>query len=159
MKIFIVSDTHGNIMTMKKAIEREQPLDLFIHCGDVGVELRKILELIDCPYHIIAGNNDFFSGLPRQDIFSIGKYSVLLTHGHMYGVYASYDRLYYTAVQNGINIVMFGHTHVPHIECTNGTWLINPGSISQPRTADRKYTYIIMEMDDLGHINFRLKNI
>ncbi len=159
MRILIASDTHGNIFPLKEAVEKEKPLDLFIHCGDLGVELNKILDFIKCPYHVIAGNNDFFSKLPRQDIFSVGKYSVLLTHGHMYGVYSSFDRLYYTALQNGFNIVMFGHTHVPHIENVGGVWLINPGSISQPRTFDRKYTYIIMEINDSGELSFKLKNL
>lgn len=159
MKILIVSDTHGNIQPLKEVLEKEKNLDLFIHCGDVGVYTKEIIELLDCPYHMISGNNDFFSDLPRQDLFSIGSYSVMLTHGHMHGVYISYDRLYYSAVENGINIVMFGHTHVPHIEFTEGVWLINPGSISQPRTGDRKHTYVIMELDDFGALHFTLKNI
>ncbi|MBQ8281758.1 MAG: metallophosphoesterase [Lachnospiraceae bacterium] len=159
MKILIVSDTHGNIYPLKKVLEVEKDFDMFIHCGDVGVDVTEIYSLIDCPCHIIAGNNDFFSGLPREDIFSIGNNKVLVTHGHNYGVYLSYDRLYYLAVENGFNIVMFGHTHAPHIECSNGVWLINPGSISLPRTADRKMTYIIMDIDDLGAVNFELKNI
>ena len=159
MKILIVSDTHGNLVPLKEVLRKETNLDMFIHCGDLGVEMKEVVAMLDCPYHMVAGNNDFFSDLPRQDMFSIGSNSVLLTHGHMHGVSLSFDRLYYMAVQNGIDIVMFGHTHAPHIECANGVWLINPGSISQPRTSDRKHTYIIMEVDDLGAVNFTLKNI
>lgn len=33
---------------------------------------------------MVAGNNDFFCDLPREDEFEIGKYRVLLTHGHYY---------------------------------------------------------------------------
>lgn len=159
MKILIASDNHGHLMTLKKAIEMEEPIDLFIHCGDLGVELSKIDELIDCPKHMVAGNNDFFSMLPREDVFSIGRYPVLLTHGHQYGVSISLDRLYYHCKENGISIAMFGHTHFPHIEYTDGVWLINPGSIVQPRQNDGKYTYIIMELDDMGKIDFKLKHI
>lgn len=159
MRILIVSDTHGNIQPLKEVLDVEKNIDMFIHCGDVGVEAREITDLITCPYHIVAGNNDFFSYWPRQDVFTMKGKTVLLTHGHMHSVYLSYDRLYYMAVENGINIVMFGHTHAPHIECANGVWLINPGSISQPRTTDRKHTYIIMEINESEEVKFTLKNI
>ena len=38
------------------------------------------------PGKIIAGNNDFFCDLPKEEEFLIGSYQVWLTHGHNYYV-------------------------------------------------------------------------
>ncbi len=160
MKIFIASDTHGHLTGLSRALKienKEKEIDLFIHCGDLGVDVREIRDMIDCPSHFIAGNNDFFTQLPREEKFSIGKYSVLLTHGHNYGVGLSINRLAYLALQEGINIVMFGHTHVPVIEHFEGVWLVNPGSLTLPRQSNGRPSYIIMDVSDLGGVNFEIK--
>ena len=84
MKVLIVSDTHGKEGNLKEAIRREQPIDMLIHCGDVEGGEEKIRQMAGCPVHMVAGNNDFFCDLPREKEFEIGKYRVLLTHGHYY---------------------------------------------------------------------------
>ena len=35
---------------------------------------------------ILRGNNDFFSDLPKEEVFSLENYRIMVTHGHMYGV-------------------------------------------------------------------------
>ena len=45
---------------------------------------------------------------------------------------------------------MFGHTHRPLIQIEDELTFINPGSISYPRQADKRCTYIMLEIDDNG---------
>ena len=69
MKALIVSDTHGSHRNLERVIEKEQPLDLLIHLGDVEGGEDYIEAIADCPVHVVAGNNDFFSELPREEEF------------------------------------------------------------------------------------------
>ena len=64
MKALIVSDTHGSHRNLERVIEKEQPLDLLIHLGDVEGGEDYIEAIADCPVNVVAGNNDFFSELP-----------------------------------------------------------------------------------------------
>lgn len=59
MKALIVSDTHGSHRNLERVIEKEQPLDLLIHLGDVEGGEDYIEAIADCPVHVVAGNNDF----------------------------------------------------------------------------------------------------
>ena len=71
MRILVVSDTHGRDGNLERAVLREQPFDMLIHCGDVEGREFFIEALAECPCTIISGNNDFFSDLPREDELSI----------------------------------------------------------------------------------------
>ena len=42
---------------------------------------------------MVSGNNDFFSGLPKEKMIMIGNYTVMITHGHRYGVYYGIDQI------------------------------------------------------------------
>ena len=82
MKILIVSDTHRKNENLEIVLEQEKPIDLLIHLGD-GEGCEDYIEVLaECPLEIVAGNNDFFTELPGEKMISIGKYKVLLTHGH-----------------------------------------------------------------------------
>lgn len=59
MKILIISDTHRSLKTLKEALRREEPIDMLIHLGDVERQMADIRQMVDCPIHMIAGNNDF----------------------------------------------------------------------------------------------------
>ena len=79
MKVLIVSDTHGHDENLERAVMMETPFDMLVHCGDVEGREIFIEALVDCPCCIVAGNNDFFSDLPREEEIDIDGNKVELT--------------------------------------------------------------------------------
>jgi putative phosphoesterase len=156
MKILIVSDTHGKDHYLLKILELVSPIDLLIHLGDFEGEDDYIRAIAPCPVELVSGNNDFFNGLPKEKMINIGRYNVMLTHGHRFGVNFSTNLLKETALRNHADIVMFGHTHVPMIDLSSSVWTINPGSLALPRQHGRIPTYIIMDLDSKGDAHFTL---
>ena len=157
MKILIISDTHGSHKNFDRVIEKERPLDMLIHLGDVEGDEDYIPAVADCPVHMVSGNNDYNLDLPAQDIFNIGDYKVLVVHGHTFYVYRGVERLKQYALQNNIDIVMFGHTHKPYFSQKDGLTVLNPGSLSYPRQDGRKPSYMVMEIDEEGKAHYEQK--
>ena len=157
MKILIVSDTHGNHRDYNKVLEREGKFDMLLHLGDTEGGEYYIESTSGCPCHMVAGNNDFFSELPQEELVEIGKYKVFLTHGHGYSVSRDTVRLKREGQERGAQIVMYGHTHRPDIDLTDEIIAINPGSLSYPRQMGRDRTYVVMEIDESGEAKFELK--
>lgn len=156
MRILIVSDTHRRHTNLERVLQKIGHLDLMIHLGDAEGEEDYIESIAGCPVEIIAGNNDFFSRLDKEKELMIGKYRVLLTHGHYYYVSVGTEGIKDDARARGMDIVMFGHTHRPCIEQDAGITALNPGSISFPRQAGRKPSYILMEIDRDGEAHYTL---
>lgn len=156
MKILIVSDTHRKNDLYVSLVQQLAPLDMVIHCGDVeGAELL-IQKVADCPVHMVAGNNDFFSPLPREDIFEIEGINIWLTHGHDYYVSMDNETLKDEARSRGVDIVMYGHTHRPIIDYDGDIVAVNPGSLTYPRQEGREPSYIIMNIDENGKFDFNI---
>jgi hypothetical protein len=155
----IVSDTHKRLGNLYEAVDKEGQLDLMIHLGDSEGDEDVIRELAGCPVYMVSGNNDFYSLEEREIETDIAGKHVFLTHGHYYYVSLDLRTIKDEALGRGADIVMFGHTHRPVIEVEENLTLINPGSISYPRQADRKCTYIMMEVDDTGAISYELKSV
>lgn len=159
MKILIVSDSHGRNSNLEKALEKVKPIDLFLHLGDFEGSEDYIRTIVDCRAEMVPGNNDFFTGLEKDKLITIGNYTVFLTHGHRYGVNFGTQRLKDTAMQYGAGIAIFGHTHRPLIDLNGAIWAINPGSITQPRQEGGRPSFIIMEVDARGEVHFTLNYI
>lgn len=156
MKILIISDTHGRNLEVLKVIERVSPIDLLIHLGDIEGGEEYIRSLVDCKVEMVSGNNDFFNGLPKEKLIHVGKYKIMLNHGHRYGVNYGSASIKEAAARQGANIVMFGHTHIPLIDLSGKVWAINPGSLALPRQQGRIPTFIIMELDRMGEAHFTI---
>lgn len=156
MRILIISDTHGSHRNLDEVLEREKDIDMLLHLGDVENDDDYIEAVTDCPVHIVAGNNDYFSYLPREKEIQIGKYKVFMTHGHNYYVSMNTERLRQAARQRGADIVMYGHTHRPKVDASEDVIVVNPGSLSYPRQEGRRATYIIMEINRAGEAEFTL---
>ncbi len=152
MKILVVSDTHGSMLNLRECISKTSPIDMLVHCGDVEGQENDIREAAGCECHIVSGNNDYFSLLPREEEFMIGDYRAFLTHGHSYGVSIGYDRIVEEAVSRGADIVFCGHTHKPKKEILDGVRVYNPGSLSYPRQEGRRPSYMTLEFDRHGQI-------
>ena len=159
MKVLVVSDTHGRDESLEMAVALEQPFDYLIHCGDVEVREFFIEALAECPCTIVAGNNDFFSELPREEEFFVGGSHIFITHGHYYYVSMNENRLKEEAKGRGVDIAMYGHTHRPALSQEDGVTILNPGSIAYPRQTGRKASYMIMEVQDGNSPRFELKYI
>ena len=133
MKVLIVSDTHGHEGNLEKVLGKVGDIQHLIHLGDVEGHEDYIEAISGCPVHIVAGNNDFFSDLPREEELWLGDYRVMLTHGHYYGVSMGTSRLEEEARARGFDIAMYGHTHRPELKIEDDLTVLNPGSISYPR--------------------------
>lgn len=155
MKILVVSDTHRRNDNYFTILEMHHP-DMVIHCGDsVGSEYA-LTTAAECPVQMVAGNNDYFSELPRELEFSIGKYQVWVTHGHSYYVMMGNEMIKREAIARGKDIVIYGHTHRPVIDINDEIIAINPGSLSYPRQDNHKPSYIIMEIDRFEELHFTI---
>lgn len=157
MRILIVSDTHKAHDNLERALEKESPLDMLIHLGDVEGKADYIEAVAGCPVHMVSGNNDFFSDLPWEEEFFIGDHHVFITHGHGYFVGMNEDRLKAEARGRGADIAMYGHTHMPALTVEPDLITLNPGSISYPRQKGRKPSYILMEVDQDGKVSCEIR--
>lgn len=157
MKILIVSDTHRSHEYLEEALDLEGPVDRLVHLGDAEGCEEEIAGLAGCPVNIIAGNNDFFTLLEREEEIMLGRYRAFLTHGHYYYVSTGLEELRREAQGRGCDIVMFGHIHRPVLEEGEDLVLLNPGSISYPRQPGRRPSYIVMEIDEKGEAEFEVR--
>lgn len=156
MKILIVSDTHRHNRNFIEVIDKVGPVDMVIHCGDVEGSEKLIADASGCIVHIVQGNNDFWSNIPKEEEFMIGNYRVWLTHGHNYYVYMNYETIKQEARDRGADIVMCGHTHKPVVDISHDLTLINPGSLSYPRQEGRRPSYVLMDIDAEGEAHYTI---
>ncbi len=151
MKAVIVSDSHNNFGSIRDIIEKERQINLIIHAGDV----QRDVEDIERAYPMLAcaavlGNNDFFvRDMPYDRVFTFGNKKIFLTHGHRYGVKQSLLRVRMRALEEGADICIFGHTHIPYCENINGIWMVNPGTSWR--------TYALLEIDE-DNIKINIKD-
>lgn len=156
MKILIVSDTHRKSAPLQRVLNKVGDIDMLIHLGDIEGEEDYIQAIANCEVVMVAGNNDYFARLRSEEEITIGRYRILLTHGHYYYVSFGTQHLKEIAKSRGFDIVMFGHTHRPVIEYDDGIIAVNPGSLSYPRQDPRRATYMLMEIDRFGEVHFTI---
>jgi len=158
MKVLIVSDTHRRNENYFRVVKMHAP-DMVIHCGDIEGSEYALSNAVDCPVHMISGNNDFFSGLPRELELNVGSRKIWVTHGHNYYVSMGNQRLKQEALAKGVDIVLYGHTHRPVLDMDGDVIAVNPGSLSYPRQEDHIPTYVIMEIDENGEAAFTIARV
>ena len=149
-KVLVISDTHGRTDNLDKILPLVQPIDQLIHLGDVGKDTDYIEVVAGCACCFVAGNNDFYSELPRERVIKLNGVPIFLTHGHYHYVNARKDFIRSAAVQRGAKIALFGHTHVPYLEEEGGILVANPGSLSLPRQEDHCPSYLILYIGEDG---------
>ena len=163
LRILIMSDSHGRNENVELAIAqvREEigEFQMFIHLGDVG-DARELESLAGVPCYIVRGNTDYDAKLLNANVIEAGGHRIFATHGHLYQVDMRLDLLRFAALENDCDIAMYGHTHVPYLEeDPDDVTILNPGSISKPRQADHRYTYMVMEIDDEDEVTYELRYV
>lgn len=158
MRILIVSDTHGYNENYEKVINREAPFDRVLHLGDAQGSHYFLSQIAGCPFDIVEGNCDsFMAQLPREMEIDIVGNKILIAHGHHYYVKSGKDRIRNAAISRGFDVVMYGHSHIPSVDVEEQVILVNPGSLSFPRQDGMLPSYIIMDVDENGEMDFTIK--
>ncbi len=152
MRVLIVSDTHGVHTNLESVIETQGPFDRMIHLGDSEVDVEILSQIANCPVDVVAGNMDRDPILPIEQVIEVGGYRILICHGHRANVNAGLLRLEYMAREREVDIVMYGHTHVPYLEQYDDMIILNPGSLSYPRPWGAQASYAVMKIDETGEI-------
>lgn len=161
MKLFFISDIHGSVYYLNKALEifESENADYIVILGDIlyhgarnplpkEYNPKKVTELINkYSDRIIAvrGNCDsevdqMVINFPILSTYSTILYNdrrLFLTHGHIYN-------------ENNLpklkdkDVLIYGHTHIPKAEKMDNIYVINPGSITLPKE-NSPHTYGVLE--------------
>ncbi|MCI8527193.1 MAG: metallophosphoesterase [Oscillospiraceae bacterium] len=135
MKILVLSDSHGTMSSMERALERERP-DCVLHLGDHLRDARSLARRHpQTPVYAVPGNCDLPGpGEALWQLEELGGVRIFMTHGHAYGVKRDLLRLSMAARELDADVAVFGHTHRPFCQASDGLWLMNPGACGQGRS-------------------------
>ena len=156
MKAMVISDIHGGVKNLKKALERYkvEKADKLLILGDFtsyfnssfSMEIAEMLNEISDSICAVRGNCDSFTfeeklnfGLMDIRYININNKVVTLTHGHLYNRY--------NLPEYSGDIFLTGHTHCATISKDNTIIFANPGSITNPRNGTDKSYLIIDEKE------------
>ena len=149
MLIGLISDTHipDRMKELpEKVFEAFKDVEMILHAGDVtSQEVIEKLEEI-APVTAIQGNTDRIVGLdlPKTAVVEAEELKIGVIHGEVYPR-ADTQQLHYLAKQLDVDILVSGHSHQPKVEKVEDVLLINPGSPTVPRLADR--TIMMLEIN------------
>ncbi|MFI8687409.1 metallophosphoesterase family protein [Rossellomorea sp. NPDC077527] len=159
MKIVIVSDTHmprkGRELprTLQKDLLESH---LIIHGGDfqtldVYKEFARYGELIG-----VAGNVDsdeLQSLLPKKRVFEVKGLKIGVTHGDGVGK-TTEKRALEAFEEENVDVIIFGHSHIPFLRFMKGVLLFNPGSPTDKRKLPY-YSHGILMIEDTWKIEHK----
>lgn len=149
MRIVVLSDSHGNPGILRKIAQSQASAEVFIHLGDGERDFAALEELYpDKLLRGVRGNTDWGSASKLMDMLTVEKKRILFAHGHTFQVKQSEDMILAEARLARADIVLFGHTHVAMTNYVDGIYLLNPGSVSQPRNG--KPTYGLIDITQAG---------
>ncbi len=144
LKILVFSDSHRCTSQMIAAIEDNAP-DAVIHLGDHLSDTREIYHIYPkLPLACVPGNCDGWTEESAIKCIDYWGKKILLSHGHLWQVKQGYDRAIRAAVAAEADILLFGHTHVPHCQQQGNLWVMNPGASPQ------SYGVIVIEGDSVS---------
>lgn len=127
--VLVVSDSHGNVENMCRAVELVRPA-LLLHLGDGWRDVSALARRFPAlPVEQVPGNCDFRADERAERAIEIEDKRVMLCHGHTLGVKSGLGLLLRAALERGVDAVLFGHTHKPLVDIRRGVVLLNPGSI------------------------------
>lgn len=143
-QILVFSDSHYHNAHFLQIINHYPTIHTVIHAGDIQQD---IPALQGYDFKIVRGNNDFCN-LPEELFFTYEKVRVMLCHGHQYLVDLGPNEIARKAKANRCQLVIHGHTHMPYFQKIEGVYVLNPGSVSFPRSPDHPYpTFALLTID------------
>ena len=156
MRIIVISDTHGREYRVRDIIESQPEASALICLGDGVKNVEDIMEEYpNMGFFAVRGNCDSAPHLRDFDIINLGGKEILIAHGHTYGVKFGLESFINTACVLGVDIALYGHTHIADSTYLDGLYIINPGSVGK---GNPKKSYATIDIVD-GQIFPNIINI
>ena len=96
---------------------------------------------------------EFLMSLPPRRAVTLGGARFVIAHGHDLPCISSPMTLseddLWEALGDEADIILVGHTHHPALRALERGWLVNPGSLGQPRYGAPDATYAVWEDGDI----------
>jgi len=132
-RILVCSDSHGRADLLALAYDQQPKADVLVFLGD-GLDDTGILRYSGKEHYLVKGNCDGpgWDYPDVQELALAGK-KIFCTHGHRFHVKYSLDEVLRNVKahgkEQGFDLVLYGHTHVPRLNYEDGVLLFNPGSL------------------------------
>ena len=175
MKIGVISDLHGSFDDVKNALDRlkNENVDIVICAGDLLYNgprnpipqsynpggVADLLNNFGKRMIIVRGNCDAevdqlaikYPILGDTAYFYADGIFIVITHGHRVESFEKFGK------ENGADIVISGHTHIPVMENFDWGVHLNPGSVTFPKGGSKK-SYAIIDIAN-GEYKIKIKEI
>ena len=138
MNIGIVSDSHGDIESLKAMLQYPEAAqaEMWLHAGDYAADADALEQLTGKSVVRVLGNCDLpLDGTYGETVVEAGGHRIFLTHGHLFNVRFDTRMLAAAAHEAGADIAVYGHTHIALYEQQGDVTVFNPGSVARPRDA------------------------
>lgn len=161
MRGIVLSDTHlpkrGRWLPPRLVREIERA-DVVLHAGDFMTE-EVVEDLLVLNRNLVAvvGNNDdeyIRRRFRRKEKIKLGGYTIGLVHGDGGAREQTAKRAYEAFHGEKLDVIIFGHSHLPYQNVYQGLIFFNPGSPTDKRRSP-SYSYGIIEIGgtlELSHV-------
>jgi len=149
MKVGVVSDSHGNVEAIEHLVQwfTLNKCKKIIHLGDDWDDVKKQIEIIKVPGVFSEYYKD--SKIPNRLIFEFESWKVLLTHtqkSHQNDL--PKDLKPETLIKSKeVDVILYGHTHIPAIEKKEGVIYINPGHLKESDKKGYPMSFAVLEFE------------
>lgn len=147
MKYLVISDIHGSVYYtgVLKDLLIQEKCDQLILLGDLFDFKGSNIDLLNNLSSVILavkGNCDYeeqvnkcLFPINKSLILNINNKNFFFTHGHLYSPYN---------IPVGIDVFVYGHTHIYELSEIKDLIIANPGSITYPRN-DTPHSYMVID--------------
>jgi len=158
MKILVFSDSHNHAYRIEQALLNEGSADLIIHLGDCISDIQTIqAKFPQYKYEFVPGNCDFSYNISEEKTIEVEGKKIFLTHSNNYFTQTSLNNLFKATANTGVDVVLYGHTHISNEVTRNGILYLNPGCLSRTKNKASK-SYLVLTIE-AGKISTKFVNI
>jgi putative phosphoesterase len=153
MKIGVVSDSHGHVDNLRRAIKamNEGGAEVIIHLGDDYDDVKSLSDQEGTTIIQVPGVFSTYyqePGIPNRIIEKWEGVPVLLTHtpeAHQNDLPADLDPKA-VAARGEVRVVLSGHSHIPEVREESGVIWVNPGHLKDDDKKGCPPTYALLEI-------------
>ncbi len=123
--------------------------DLTLHTGDFNtIDVLHELEQF-APVKAVYGNADqqeVIKALPEKQIIQAGSFRIGLVHGHGKGK-TTEKRAIEAFSNDQIDLLIYGHSHIPSFKKIDGLQILNPGSPTDKRR-QKQFSFVVLTVEE-----------